>query len=198
LRSGPGALARLAIDQVEDHIEIGGVVLEALGLVVDDDVGAEGAREVDVVGRDGRQHASAFRLGELHGEMADTAGAAMNQYRLAGLQLAVPEQALPRGLSRERDGGSVDMIQRRRLACDRLLVKDDLLGIAAAVDADHAEDLVADLEGGRLRAALLYGARDVTPEGVGQPVFFYGRVLAAADLEVDGIDARRLDGHQDL
>jgi hypothetical protein len=92
----------------------------------------------------------------------------------------------------------VDVIQRRRLACDRLPVEDGLLGVAAAVDADHAEDLVADLEGGRLRAAFLNDARNVAPERVGQPVFPDGRVLAASNLEIHRIDARRLDGDQDL
>jgi hypothetical protein len=66
----------------------------------------------------------------------------------------------------------------------------NLLGVTAAAEDDHAEDLVANVEGGRLRPAFFDDTGDITPEGVGQPVFPHRRVLSASDLEVDGIDAR--------
>ena len=53
-----------------------------------------------------------FALANSDAEVADPAGAAVDQDGLAGLQLAVPEQALPRRLPRERNGRGMDVIRR--------------------------------------------------------------------------------------
>jgi hypothetical protein len=49
-----------------------------------------------------------------------------------------------------------------------------------------------------LSAALLDDARDIASERVGQPVLLDRRVLAVAYLEIDGVDARSLDVHENL
>ena len=122
----------------------------------------------------------------------------MDQNGLAGHQLPVAEQPLPRRLTRQWNGGRMRMVQRCRLTGDGLLVEHGLLGVPATTDADYPEYLVADLERGRLGAALLHDARHVASKGVRQAVFLDGRVLAASNLEIDWIYACRLHRHQDL
>lgn len=157
----PGTLARLAVDQVEHHVDTLGDFFEALGLVVDHHVSPERSRKLDMFRRDRRQHASAFCLGELNREMTDAARSAVDQNGLSSLELAVSEQALMRRLSCQRNGGSMNVIEPGGLVRGRALVEDHLLGVAAAEHRNHAEDLVADTKARRLRAAC----RDDSADG---------------------------------
>ena len=90
------------------------------------------------------------------------------------------------------------MVDARRLAGDRALIEHDLFGISAAANANHAENLIADLEAGGLGAAFLDDAGSVAPQCIRQAVLFDGWVLAVSDLEIDGIDARSLHTQQNL
>jgi hypothetical protein len=85
------------------------------------------------------------------------------------------------------------VIQAGRFESNRLLGENDPFGIASASNADDAKNLVADIEPGRLRAALFDNTGDVAPQRVGQSILLHGWVLAIADLEIDWIDARRFD-----
>jgi hypothetical protein len=71
------------------------MILKALGLVVDNDVSTERAREADILGRDRRENASSLRLGKLNCEMTDSTRSSMDENGLPGLEPAVSEQTLP-------------------------------------------------------------------------------------------------------
>src|SRR5207249_9883137 len=56
----------------------------------------------------------AFPFCELHGEMANSAAAGMNQHALTWLQLRGVEQRLPRGQRSQRHGRRADVMKRVR------------------------------------------------------------------------------------
>src|ERR1700760_88807 len=107
-------------------------------------------------------------LGELDGEMSDAARAAMDQNPLAGFDLAISKQALPRGLSGERDGGGVHVVEIGGPWRGSTLGHHDFLRVTAAVNAHDPEHLVADLEFFRARAALLHDAGYVASQDIGK------------------------------
>ena len=81
----PGTLLRFAADQVEYKIDIARHVFEILFRVVDRFVHPELAQQFLVFSRRRREHVRAFPLRQLHGNVANTAAAAVNQHALAGL-----------------------------------------------------------------------------------------------------------------
>ena len=80
---------------------------DVVGLVVDDEIGA-GKPRLFGLGRrtDGRDHPRAAPFGELHGIMADRAGAAGDQHGLAR-DRSIAEQAAPRGHAGNAERGAV-------------------------------------------------------------------------------------------
>lgn len=70
-----------------------------------------------------------------------------------------------------------------------------LLGITAAMDADHAEDLLPDLETRGLGAAFLNDAGRVAAK---HPVFIHRGVLARSYFVVHRINARYLHADEHL
>src|SRR5271154_5729662 len=119
--------------------------------------------------------------------MTDSAGSAVDQHGLPGFELTVTKQSLPGGLSGQWNGGRVYKVDFRRLARDGFLIEHDLLGIAAATDADHARDFIADRKTGYLGAAFFDDARDIAPQRIGKPVLLDRRVLTVAYFEVDRV-----------
>ena len=77
----------IAADGVEHRVAIAHDLSEVGRVVVDDLVGAELAQVGEVGRAGGRDDAGAEMLGELDGEARNAAGAALDQDRLAGLQL---------------------------------------------------------------------------------------------------------------
>src|SRR5882757_8924571 len=122
----------------------------------------------------------------------------MDQYRLPLLEPAMPEQALPGRQARKRNRRRMNMVKSRRFCCDGVLLDHDLLRIATAVDTDYAKDLIADLEPRRLCPAFLDDSGNIAPERIRQPIVLYRRILSRPDFEVDRIDARGADAHQNL
>ena len=91
--------------------------------------------------------------GELDGEARDAARAALDEDRLAGLQLQRVLDRADRGQAGEGECRGVDMRQAGRLLGDDGGADRDLLGISAVAAAlEDAEHLVADLEIGNARA----------------------------------------------
>ena len=115
------------------------MMLEALLLVVDRHIGSERASEFQIVGRDRRQHTSAAGLRELDSKVSHAARATMDQYRLPSLEPAVPEQPLPCCQPGQGNCGRVNVVKFGRLGRDSAFADDGPFGIAAAVNADHAE-----------------------------------------------------------
>src|SRR5919201_1081405 len=99
-----GALERLAADVLDDDVDATlagppfGFLDEILRAVVDDVVGAEAARELDlVVAADGRHHARADQPRDLNGRAADAAAGRLHEHRLAGSHVGLRDQRVPGG-----------------------------------------------------------------------------------------------------
>src|ERR1700733_10984465 len=195
LQKLPGTLASLPVDQVEDHIQIGRMIFEALNLVVDDNISTKRLRKLDVGSCDRGKHAGALRLRELDGEVAYSTRATMDEHRLAGFQSTMPKQSLPRRLPSQRNCGRMHVVQAGGFAGDRPLVERDFFAISAAPNADDSKPFVADLVLSGLGAALLDNSGDVPPQRVRQTVLFNSRVLAVSNFEVDRVDARCLHAY---
>ena len=119
----PRALPGLSVDQVEYHIEIFCDLLEWLLLVVDHDVRAQTAGEIDVVREDRSRHMESAGFCELNCEVSDAAGSTVNKDSLSWFHLSISKKSLPRGLTRKRNGRGLDMIERLRLPGDRVLAQ---------------------------------------------------------------------------
>jgi putative ABC transport system ATP-binding protein len=83
--------------EVEDHLEALAAAGEVLAGVVDHVIRTKGADKLDVARAAHAGHLGTERLGDLHGEGADTARRAVDQHRIAGLHAADVAQALQGG-----------------------------------------------------------------------------------------------------
>ena len=123
---------------------------DVLGLVVDHEIGAGEARLLGLERRtDGGDHARAAAFRQLHGIVADRAGAAGDQHGLAG-DRSVAEQAAPRGHAgnaERRAGRERHIVGQRR---HQMLGERDIFGRgaegAAVALAVEEPDPLADAE----------------------------------------------------
>ena len=147
--------------------------------------------------RAGGDDAGADVLGELHGEVRNAAGAALDQDGLAGLELDGVLDRHERGEAGEREGRGVGVGDVVGFLRDDRGVDRDLLGVGAFLaHGAHAEHVIADLEVANAFAERAHDAREVAPQHVGKladPVR-----LAGAHLPVGAVDARRVDVDDDL
>src|SRR5215467_2237724 len=107
-----GCIERAATNGVEHNIEAAALrvpcnILFDRLLVVVDRRGAEPGDESKTLRRTGREHLRSQRAGNLDGDMADPAGAAMDQNRLAGPEMSAVDEPFPGGYEDERQGGSL-------------------------------------------------------------------------------------------
>jgi hypothetical protein len=109
--------------------------------VVEDDVGAERADELELGRAGDAGDDGAVRLGDLHGVGADAAGGTDHEHLLAGSDASVVADRLQRGLRRDGDGSGLLERQRRRLVRQPVFAGAGVLGEAALAGAVH---LVAD------------------------------------------------------
>ena len=130
--------------------------------------------------------------------MADPARAAVNQHALPGLQLAIPEQALPRGKTGQRHRSRGDEIERARFRRRFTVLDDGVFGVTAAVDAQHGENRVAFFPVVDETAAGLDDTGNFAPGHIGQVVGLDCGIFALADLVVDRIHPGRHDFDQQL
>ena len=169
-------------------------------LVAVDRRGAEAPHQVVLPGRGGGEDPGAEGVGQLHRDMADAAGAALDQHGLALPHPGAVDQPFP--------GGDRDQRQRRglahreigRLRRQQRRVDRRVFGQRALVAADaarHAIDLVARPEAGDARPDRRDRAGEVDAEHRRQRVPGMGRG-AGADLEVERVDAAGGDPHQHL
>src|SRR5207253_2682471 len=78
-----------------------------LGAVVDDALGPEGSRELDlVVAADGGDDPRAHETGDLDRGAADAAAGRLDQHRLAGPEPRPGDEGVPGGEHRERERGA--------------------------------------------------------------------------------------------
>src|SRR4029077_16328355 len=84
---------------------------------------------------------------ELHGEMANSAAAGMNQNALTWLQLRSVEQRLPRGQRRQRHCRRADVMKRVRFEREFWFANDDIISVRAVAGwIGKSVNLVAALE----------------------------------------------------
>lgn len=74
------------------------------------------------------------------------------------------------------------MIHCFGFGCDRVLIEHRLLGIAAAINTNHTEYLVANLEAQRLSTAFFDDAGHIAPERIRQTVVFHRRIFSGTDF----------------
>ena len=137
----------VAAHRIEHRVAVRNQLGEVLRAVVDHLVRAERAHVVVVRRARRRDHARAEVLGERDGEARHPARAALDQDRLARLQLERFLERDQRRQARERDRRRLRVAQAFRLARHDLLADGDLLRVRAlARHLAHAEHRVADLE----------------------------------------------------
>ena len=105
----------VAADDVVDEVDLADGGLPAVLLDVDELVGAQVEHALARVGATGSDDVRAGPAGERHRHRPDPAAGAVNDHRLAGLEMAVVEQRLPRRERGLRDRGGFDEVDRRRL-----------------------------------------------------------------------------------
>jgi hypothetical protein len=91
-------------------------------------VHAELAGQVPIGGPARADDAGSGLAGQLGREVPDGAGDAVDQNRLAGLQVSVVEQRLPRGQSRDRQGGGGHVVDVRGKRGEVARFDSDVLG----------------------------------------------------------------------
>ncbi len=203
-REGPVQI--VVADRVEHDVEAlaAGVLRCPVGwltpAVIDDGVGPQRAGELRLVGTGGGgDHLGARRLGELHGDVADAAGAGKDEDVLASGEVRPVEQALPGGDGHQRQGRRLAPGELRRLGGEQRRVGEQILGqrtVHALHAAGAAIDLVADREPGDPGTDRLDDAGDVRAEHGRQ--CRGDRAAGAADLGVDRVHARGHHAHDDL
>jgi hypothetical protein len=131
-----------------------------------------------------------FYSGELHGKVADTSCATMNQDFLALFQLPVLDQRLPRSMGCQWNARRMPPIQRggdnRQVCCRNASVLR-----VPPVRTDHGEYPVSGAKLIDLEPYGLNEARDFTAHGERKLVLLDLGILALPDFEVDRIDADR-------
>ena len=138
------------------------VGLPAVALDVDEFVGAQVEHALARAGAAGSDDVRAGPAGERHRHRSDSAAGAVNDHRLAGLEMAVVEQRLPRRERGLRDGRGFDEVDCRRLRRQAAhLDGHELGGPAVAVAVDEPEHLVADRHAGGAVAERDHDARSL-------------------------------------
>ena len=139
----------IAADDVVDEVDRADLLVPAVLLDVDEFLGAGVEHALARTGSTGSDDMGAGPAGERHRHQPDPTTGAVNDHRLAGLEMAVVEQRLPRSEPGLRDGRGFDEVERRRLRRQAAHFDLDVLGgPAVAVAVDQAEHFVADRHAG--------------------------------------------------
>src|SRR5215467_14632599 len=170
----------VSADGVVDQVSLPDGSLPAVLLDIDEFVGAEVEHALTSVGPAGSDDAGACPIGQLHRHRADPAAGAVDHDGLAGLEMAVVEQSLPRGECSLGDRGSFDEVKARRLGRQIPSLDAHVLGRPAiAVPVNKAVYLLAHRYAGRAVAERDYHpgpfpGRDQHPSVVPGPIGHQG------------------------
>jgi hypothetical protein len=153
-------------DRVEYDVDVAEHVGKVDGRVVDDLVSAEFAQERMLRRSRSADHVRAQRLGDLHGYMSETAGCAVHEYTLAGLQLGRFRQRLPGSQAGQGQSGCLDVVDRSRFEGEVSRRRGDILRVRTGLPRKprHPEDLVAYLVEGDSQTDSLDDPRHVVAE----------------------------------
>jgi hypothetical protein len=161
---------------------------------------AEAPHQIVLPGRDGGEDPGAEGGGQLHRDVADAAGAALDQHGLALAHPGAIDQPFPGGDRDQRQCRGLAHREIGRLRRQQRRIDRRVFGQRALMAADaarHAIDLVARPETRDAGADRRHRAGEVDAEHRRQRVLGMGRG-AGADLEVERVDAARGDPHQHL
>jgi hypothetical protein len=168
---------------------------EILCAVINDHIRAECATELRLlVIADRGKHRGAMQLGELDGRVADAAGAAMDECRLAGPEPAAVDQIGPGGEEIFRQCGRLRETESARDRQAMAGVSHAIFRVGAA--GRQRADLVADVPLRDFAAARRDAASDLQSKngrGAGRR-----RVAAGTLLHFGPVDAGKGDFNQDL
>lgn len=89
----------------------------------------------------------AVGLGELHGEVPDSARRSVDEHALTRLDLTFLYQRLPGSQPGDGQGGGVDVVDTRRLGGERRFWHDHVIGVGAVRWGRPTEYLVTGPEG---------------------------------------------------
>src|ERR1700730_13888419 len=129
--------------------------------------------------------------------MTDAARSAMDQHSLAGLQMPVVEEPLPRRQRGERHRRGFDVREPRRLGCGLIGFHEHVFRVTAAIDAaEHCIEAITVAEGIYPGTGTLDRPGQIAAERHRQHLATDPGHGAAADLVIDRIDAGRMDAHQ--
>ena len=197
LEHGEGAVLDLAGLGIEDQVIVADEVLEALRLVIDDGVGAQAARQFHVARADRGGNRQPGMAGELDGEAAHPARAAVDQHLLPGLQAPDLEQRLPGREARQRHRRRLDVREVRRFRGGIRLGHQGELGEGADALLVHArEHRVTRLEARHAGADRLHHAGEIIAEDEREAEGHDHLQHAVADLEVYRVHAGGMHLHQ--
>jgi len=112
-RKCSGTVENLTADDVEDHVDLSGV-LQLVGLEVQEGVRSQTERGVAVAGTASSDHHGPHLAGELHGDRTDSASGAVDQDGLACRESSVIDQCLPRGQPGDGQRGGRDVVDVSR------------------------------------------------------------------------------------
>src|SRR5207249_3678099 len=184
------ALEALSASRVEDEIDRLHPVLEARRRVIDHLLGTEPADGLDGRRRGRADDVRAAVTGELHCEMADAAGRAVDQHALPALEGSVLEQPLPGGESSQRNRRALDVVERMRLGGEEAGRDGRILGRDfVAVERGQGVDALPDRD-------LVDFGRD--RDDAGELVRRYRRQPVLGPLELVPGDRRRVDANERL
>src|SRR5262249_3206778 len=155
----PNREPRVAAGYVENEVVAGVLTGEVLTLVVEDAIGAERSRLLEVPRAADRGHMRAERLRDLDGERSDATRSAVDQHPLACLEPSVVPQPLQGGQAGDRHRGR--LLERGVGWLPDEVRRAHVLGECPVLTA---EDLVAGLKVGDILADGLHDSREVDPE----------------------------------
>ena len=190
----------VATGEVDHRVEFRQLRVEVVVAVVERPRRSQPGEEVGLLAPRGGEDVGAARRGDLHGEVADPARAAVDQHVVALLHADRVDDDLPGGQPGQRQRPRLLDRERVRLALEVARGRGDELGVGArfAREPGHAEDLVADLEAGHATAHLGHLAADVPADRDREVPHARRRSPSHARLEVDRVDPGGADPHLDL
>jgi hypothetical protein len=179
---------RVAADRVEHEVD-GLDASNERRCRVEHLLGPEFARELSGAGRRGAGHMRPSPRGELGYQVTDAAGRTEDEDALAGLQLSVHEEALPRRQPGQRQGGALDVAQAPGLWSEERGRHDgELGGSPVAIEGRQSEHLVADGEVTDVAGDFLNDARELVRHDRRQAV--------GGPVELVTGDGRRVHAHE--
>src|SRR6267142_2411714 len=199
------SIERRAADRVVDDVEAtpagvyGNVVFDRHLTIVD----CNRAKPLDeslAGGRSGREYLGAEAAGDLDSDVANAAGASMDQYLLTGMHRRAIDQSFPRRDEDQRESRGFTHGEIGGFWCEQIGIDNRVFrqrALQTANTAGHSIDFVSVPKAGHARTDGLDDARKIDAENGRQRL---ARVsgLAGPNLDVERVDRAGFDPDQNL